>query len=266
MKTFAPTTAKWSRLLSLSAVAVALAACGKDYNGSSNAGSTPAPTATLSVAPTTITLGQSAKLTWTASAGTDCTASNGWTGAQQTNGSVDVTPTATGNVTYTLSCSGSGFLGTATQTATLTVQPASAYLATTLDEDFAGGTGGGHRVHLPGVPESPRRAEVVRAQVVPGDVAFRAECLAVFEGDGFARRAKGSQADPAVDVLAEVHHLVSVGQPRDGHWRQLRRHPCGRGEGPLECVETAGTHDGGPRRRRQKAWRGRTFPAVACPG
>jgi len=140
MKTFAPTTAKWSRLLSLSAVAVALAACGKDYNGSSNAGSTPAPTATLSVAPTTITLGQSAKLTWTASAGTDCTASNGWTGAQQTNGSVDVTPTATGNVTYTLSCSGSGFLGTATQTATLTVQPASAYLATTLDEDFAGGT------------------------------------------------------------------------------------------------------------------------------
>ena len=140
MKTFAPTTAKWSRLLSLSAVAVALAACGKDYNGSSNAGSTPAPTATLSVAPTTITLGQSAKLTWTASAGTDCTASNGWTGAQQTSGSVDVTPTATGNVTYTLSCSGSGFLGTATQNATLVVQAASAYLATTLVEDFAGGT------------------------------------------------------------------------------------------------------------------------------
>ena len=139
MKTFAPTTAKWSRLLSLSAVAVALAACGKDYNGSSNAGSTPAPTATLSVAPTTITLGQSAKLTWTASAGTDCTASNGWTGAQQTSGSVDVTPTATGNVTYTLSCSGSGFLGTATQNATLVVQAASAYLATTLVEDFAGG-------------------------------------------------------------------------------------------------------------------------------
>ncbi len=141
MKTFAPIAAKWSRLLSLSALAVALAACGsKDYNGSSNAGSTPAPTATLSVAPTTITVGQSAKLTWSASAGTDCTASNGWTGAQATTGSVDVTPTATGTATYTLSCSGSGFLGTATQTATLTVQAASAYLATTLVEDFAGGT------------------------------------------------------------------------------------------------------------------------------
>jgi uncharacterized protein (TIGR03118 family) len=141
MKTFAPIAAKWSRLLSLSALAVALAACGsKGYNGSTNAGTNPAPTATLSVAPTTITVGQSAKLTWTATAGTDCTASNGWTGAQQTSGSADVTPTATGTVTYTLSCSGSGFLGTATQNATLTVQAASAYLATTLDEDFAGGT------------------------------------------------------------------------------------------------------------------------------
>ena len=139
MKAFAPIAAKWSRLLSLSALAVALAACGKDYNGG-NGGSTPAPTATLTVAPTTITVGQSAKLTWSASAGTNCTASNGWTGAQPATGSLDVTPTATGTATYTLACSGAGFLGTATQTATLTVQAASAYLATTLDEDFAGGT------------------------------------------------------------------------------------------------------------------------------
>ena len=41
MKAFAPIAAKWSRLLSLSALAVALAACGKDYNGSSNAGNIP---------------------------------------------------------------------------------------------------------------------------------------------------------------------------------------------------------------------------------
>lgn len=140
MKTFAPIAAKWSRQLLLSALAVAIAACGKDYNGSTNSGNTPAPTASLTVAPTTITLGQSATLTWTATAGTDCTASNGWTGAQQTTGTVDVTPTATGTATYTLSCSGAGLLGTATQTTTLTVQAASAYLATTLDEDFAGGT------------------------------------------------------------------------------------------------------------------------------
>ena len=139
MKTFALTAAKWSRLISLFAFAGALAACGgKGYNGGVN-GTTPAPTASLSVDPTTITLGQSAKLTWSASPGTACTASNGWTGAQQATGTADVTPAATGTVTYTISCSGAGFTGTATQDATLTVRAASASLATTLVEDFAGG-------------------------------------------------------------------------------------------------------------------------------
>jgi uncharacterized protein (TIGR03118 family) len=139
MNTPAAIAAKWSGLIALSALGAALAACGgKGYNGGLS-GTTSAPTASLSVDPTTITLGQSAKLTWSASAGTTCTASNGWTGAQQTTGTQDVTPTATGNVTYTLACSGAGFTGTATQNATLAVQAASAYLTTTLVEDFAGG-------------------------------------------------------------------------------------------------------------------------------
>jgi len=139
MKTPAAIAAKWSRPLALFAVGVALAACGKNYNGSGST-SYQAPTASLNLDQMTITLGQSAKLSWTASAGTTCTASNGWTGAQPDTGSMDVTPTATGNVTYTLACSGGGFTGTATQTVTLAVQAASAYLATTLVEDFAGGT------------------------------------------------------------------------------------------------------------------------------
>jgi uncharacterized protein (TIGR03118 family) len=139
MNTPAAIAAKWSGLITLSVLGAALAACGgKGYNGGLS-GTTSAPTASLSVNPTTITLGQSAKLTWSASAGTTCTASNGWTGAQQTTGTQDVTPTATGNVTYTLACSGAGFTGTATQNATLAVQAASAYLTTTLVEDFAGG-------------------------------------------------------------------------------------------------------------------------------
>src|SRR5215467_15424136 len=119
MNSFALTAAKWSRLISLSALAGALVACGgKGYNGGTS-GTTPAPTATLTADQMTITLGQSTKLTWTASPGTTCTASNGWTGAQPTSGSADVTPTATGNVTYTLSCSGAGFTGTATQSVTV---------------------------------------------------------------------------------------------------------------------------------------------------
>src|SRR5262249_39681959 len=139
MKTFAPIAAKRCGLISSFVLASALAACGgKGYNGGVN-GTTPAPTASLSVAPTTIALGQSAKLTWSADPGTTCLATGGWIGTQQTTGTADVTPTATGTVNYTLTCAGAGFTGTATQTATLTVQPASAYLATTLVEDFAGG-------------------------------------------------------------------------------------------------------------------------------
>jgi uncharacterized protein (TIGR03118 family) len=126
---------KRSRLVALSALASGLAACGGG-GGSSN----PAATAQLTVAPTTITAGQSATLTWSSNLGTGCTASGAWTGAQPATGTLDVTPTATGTVTYTLTCSGSGYSGTATQSATLTVNPASAYTATSLVENLAGGT------------------------------------------------------------------------------------------------------------------------------
>jgi uncharacterized repeat protein (TIGR03803 family) len=68
----------------------------------------PPPTVTLSVAPTSITLGQSATLSWSSTNATTCTASNAWSGAKATSGSTVVTPTATGTQTYTLSCSGAG--------------------------------------------------------------------------------------------------------------------------------------------------------------
>jgi len=122
------------RLVALSALAGALAACGGGGGGSSD----PAATATISVAPATIVAGQSATLTW--SSNTACTASGGWTGSQAATGTLEVTPTTTGAVAYTLTCTGSGYNGTATQSATLTVNPASAYTATSLVEDLAGGT------------------------------------------------------------------------------------------------------------------------------
>jgi uncharacterized protein (TIGR03118 family) len=125
------------RFIALAALAGALVACGGG-GGGYGGGSNPAATATISVAPTTITAGQSATLTW--SSNTVCTASGGWTGAQAATGTLDVTPTTTGAVAYTLTCTGSGYTGTATQTATLTVNAASAYTATSLVEDIAGGT------------------------------------------------------------------------------------------------------------------------------
>ena len=114
--------------------AILLAACGGGYGGGSSM-STPPPTVTIAVAPTTIVLGQSATLTWTASGGTACTASDAWSGTQAATGSLKVTPAAVGTSTYTLTCSGSGYNGNAARSAMLMVTAASAYSATNLVGD-----------------------------------------------------------------------------------------------------------------------------------
>ena len=138
MTTHNVTASQRFRLIALAALAGALAACGGGGGGYGGGSSNPAATAAISVTPSTITAGQSATLTW--SSNTACTASGGWTGAQAATGTLDVTPTTTGAVDYTLTCTGSGYTGTATQSATLTVNAASAYTATSLVEDIAGGT------------------------------------------------------------------------------------------------------------------------------
>ena len=131
--------AQFQKLVTFSVLTAALAACGGGGGGGYGGGnSTPAATATITVAPATITTGQSATLTWSSNA--TCTASDGWTGAQQSTGTQDVTPTAAGTVTYTLTCTGNGTTGSATQSATLTVNAPTPYTATSLVEDVAGGT------------------------------------------------------------------------------------------------------------------------------
>ena len=84
-----------------------LAACGGGgYGGGGD--SNPPATLSLSVEPTTITLGQSATLTWTTN-GASCTAGGAWSGTKSAGGSETVTPTATGTFTYTLTCAGGGY-------------------------------------------------------------------------------------------------------------------------------------------------------------
>lgn len=62
-----------------------------------------APVVNLSVNDTTITLGESVTLTWTAADSTSLTAEGDWTGAKALpNGSEEVTPTEAGTFTYTL--------------------------------------------------------------------------------------------------------------------------------------------------------------------
>jgi hypothetical protein len=82
----------------------------------------PPPTVTIAVAPTSITVGQSATLTWSSTNATSCTASNAWTGSEAVSGTMSETPTAAGSLSYVLTCTGAG--GTANATATLSVAAA----------------------------------------------------------------------------------------------------------------------------------------------
>ncbi|HEX7374435.1 MAG TPA: TIGR03118 family protein, partial [Steroidobacteraceae bacterium] len=113
----------------------ALAACGGGYGGGGGQGK---PTVTLSAAPTTITLGQSATLTWTSSLGATCTAGGGWGGSKSVSGNEVVTPAVTGGATFMLTCTGGTYRGTATDSATITVNAPSAYTATRLVTDAVG--------------------------------------------------------------------------------------------------------------------------------
>jgi hypothetical protein len=105
-----------------------LAACGGG-NGGGYGSTTPSPTINLSqpAAAATINFGQATTVAWTSAYTTSCTASassaaaGAFTGTQMPGGSVTVVPTAPGNYTYTLSCTGTG--GTMSASTTLTVTP-----------------------------------------------------------------------------------------------------------------------------------------------
>jgi uncharacterized protein (TIGR03118 family) len=118
--------------------AVFLVACGgygSGYNGGVT--SAPPPTVSLSIAPDSIVLGQSATLTWSSTDTSSCTASDGFSGNEALNGSAIVTPTAVGSVKFTLSCSGIA-AGTAVKSAGLDVTAPTAFVNTNLVADAAG--------------------------------------------------------------------------------------------------------------------------------
>jgi Subtilase family len=71
------------------------------------AGHTPAiipPAPVLTLSSTSATVGGSDTLTWTSSNNQGCTASGAWSGAQDSNGTMTIMPTAAGMATYTLMC------------------------------------------------------------------------------------------------------------------------------------------------------------------
>jgi uncharacterized protein (TIGR03118 family) len=114
-----------------------LAACGGGYGGGSMP---PPPALTISVAPNSVVLGQSATVTWNSSSGSSCTASGAWSGTVAATGTSVQTPTAVGTSTYTLDCAGGGaYGGNVSKSANLTVTAPSAFSATKLVADTAGG-------------------------------------------------------------------------------------------------------------------------------
>jgi hypothetical protein len=69
----------------------------------------PAPAApTLTLAATSLTVGNSTTITWSSSTATSCTASGSWTGTLASSGTQTLTPTAGGTDTYTLTCTNAG--------------------------------------------------------------------------------------------------------------------------------------------------------------
>jgi len=77
---------------------------------------------TISFSPTSITVGMSSTLTWSAVNVTGCTASGSWSGTQVASGTQTATPMAAGNLTYTLTCTNA--VGSANKSAVLSVGPA----------------------------------------------------------------------------------------------------------------------------------------------
>jgi hypothetical protein len=103
--------------------AVFFVSCGGGGYGGDGGGSNPPATLTISVSPSTITLGQSATVTWSSNAA-NCTASGAWTGSRPSSGSETVTPATPGTLTYTLVCGGGGYRESEAGSATLTVDAA----------------------------------------------------------------------------------------------------------------------------------------------
>jgi hypothetical protein len=102
-------------------IAGLVAGCGGGSYG--GGGNNPPASLNMTIDPDTITLGESATITWNTN-GNSCTASGAWSGMKAGDGTETVTPTETGTLTYSLVCRGGGYGASDTAHATLTVEAA----------------------------------------------------------------------------------------------------------------------------------------------
>jgi uncharacterized protein (TIGR03118 family) len=112
-------------LVAICAQASAFVSCSFNTQGSLPIAVPPvAPNLAITVKPSTITLGQSATLSWSSNSVTACVASGAWSGPQAPQGTSTTTPTTTGTFAYVLGCSTP--IGSLAESTVLTVEAAAA--------------------------------------------------------------------------------------------------------------------------------------------
>ena len=114
-----------------------MTSCGGSGNGGSNSNTVAPPsnsaTASISVNPTKVFLGDSTVVSWSSTNASSCTASGNWSGDKSTSGSETVTVTYQGDHVFTITC------GDASSNVTVTVS----------SEDFEGSCVNPHNADIP---------------------------------------------------------------------------------------------------------------------
>ncbi len=108
---------------SLNLIATAAPSANYAMYGTQVADAPPAPTLTFSANPATIAAQQTTTLTWSTNGATSCTASGGWSGTKDVNGTF-VTSALAADTSYTLNCTGAG--GSTSSAVTVKVTAAAA--------------------------------------------------------------------------------------------------------------------------------------------
>ena len=202
--------------LSLVLAAGLAASCGGGYGGDGGGGGGGAATLAINIDPDTITVGESATITWSSN-GNRCTASGDWAGDKAGSGSEDVSPAAAGTYSYRMVCRGGGYGDSQQGTVTLTVdEPAQATAwvgegccvdARRFEVTGLTNADGEHRFlaldrHFVGKPEVPREAFAACADCLAG---AKLKDAAAFDLQSITPRAR------AVSVRAlEGHYLTHV--------------------------------------------------------
>jgi endoglucanase len=211
------------------------------WNGSS---SPSAPTVALTIAPPTITLGQAATLSWSATNATACSATGAWAGSRPLGGSLSVRPTSPGAWTYALACTGPG--GTTDRAATLTVTAAPAVTMLAAQVQTSSDWGAGYCASATVTNTTPARVVWATDIAVQGTIrdvwsatASAASGTVRFTGVGWNRelapaasaqfgfcatRAGGSQA-PTVTIAVSPAR-IALGQSATLGWSSTNATTC----------------------------------------